>query len=46
MYQDQRSTLKNEIRQQDQIVKNSKPDPDVIYKLQEKYDKLNLGMDS
>lgn len=44
MYQDQRATLKNEIKQQDAIVKKSKPDPEVISKLEDKFTKLNDGM--
>ena len=44
MYQDQRSTLKGEIKRQETIVKKSKPDPDIIDKLEQKYLKLNEGL--
>ena len=44
MYKEQRATLKNELKQQDAVVKKAKPNQDVISKLEDKYDKLNNGM--
>lgn len=43
MYQEQKTTLKTEIRQQEAIVKKSVPDPAVIDKLEQKYLKLQEG---
>ena len=44
MYKEQRATLKNELKQQDAVVKKAKPNQNVISKLEDKYDKLNNGM--
>jgi len=43
MFTDQRSTLKSEIKNQEAIVKKSKPDSRVIEKLEDKYTKLQDG---
>ncbi|XP_067949380.1 structural maintenance of chromosomes protein 4-like [Watersipora subatra] len=41
MYEEQRATLKTEIKRQDQIVKKSQPDPKIVGRLEDNYRKFN-----